>query len=195
MFQSSNFFAALDDSGDEAPVASKKDVVAAPKKSNATAKKVVVEPSKVDEKYVGLFEVGSALRVPRRVRTRRGPECLPAMSHRTSFSHTHIYPSLTCSLQTQAQQQRPQHQVWTGRTCASPGRQAGLRSSVGDRPGQGDQKGGRGCPQLGQQPAGSPPGRGNPGRGDCRGDTQRGRCGGTAGTAGGRGTASQHFDL
>jgi hypothetical protein len=53
--QSNNFFAALDDSGDEAPP--KKSVtVTAPKDAKdgkpKVQKKVVVEPSKVDETYV-----------------------------------------------------------------------------------------------------------------------------------------------
>ena len=56
LLQSANFFAALDDSGDEAPkpaAAAKKDsgaAAAAKKMTTTNAKKVVVEPSKVDEK-------------------------------------------------------------------------------------------------------------------------------------------------
>ena len=50
--QSSNFFAALDDSGDEGPPPSKP--AAQKKASTATkpAKKAVVEPSKLDDRYV-----------------------------------------------------------------------------------------------------------------------------------------------
>jgi hypothetical protein len=70
--QSSNFFAALDDSGDEAPV---KKPPAAPaaaatgavkgkdsKPKAPSGKKVVVEPSRIDETYVPMISCAAVSR-------------------------------------------------------------------------------------------------------------------------------------